>query len=165
MRGLDAEQYAEALDVPEDAGEFADGLRGILIRIPDGWGRWIGCERGWYPLLTELDGELAVVLPRYRIYQVKEKFAGLRFYWHSGERIVDPNDPEPAVVVEAASPVSAVSVATEPGTRRCASLARMLRATNLCLTMTTRTDRPVRRSGRSLFTMLEEAKLAPASPS
>lgn len=65
--------------------EFADGLRGILIRIPDGWGRWVSCERGWYPLLTELDGELAVVLPRYRIYQVKEKFAGLRFYWHSGE--------------------------------------------------------------------------------
>ncbi len=85
MRGLDAEKHAEALDVPEDAGEFVDGLRGILIRIPDGWGG-ISCERGWYPLLTELDGELAVVLPRYRVYQVKEKFAGLRFYWHSGER-------------------------------------------------------------------------------
>lgn len=103
MRGLDAEQYADALNVPEDAGEFADRLRGMLVRIPDGWGRWISCERGWYPLITELDRELAAVLPRYRIYQVKEKFAGLRFYWDSGERIVDPNDPEPAVVVEAAS--------------------------------------------------------------
>ena len=104
MRGLDAEQYADALNVPEDAGEFADGLRGILMRIPDGWGRWISCERGWYPLLTKLHGELAVLLPRYRIFQVKEKFAGLRFYWESGERTVDPNDPEPSVVGEAASP-------------------------------------------------------------
>jgi hypothetical protein len=104
MRGLDAEQYADALDVPEDAGEFADGLRGILMRIPDGWGRWISCERGWYQLLTELDGGLAGLLPRYRIHQVKEKFAGLRFYWDSGERIVDPNDPEPTVVGEAAGP-------------------------------------------------------------
>ncbi len=104
MGGLGAEQYVDALDVPEDAGEFADALRGILMRIPDGWGRWISCERGWYPLLTELDDELAVLLPRYRIHQVKEKFAGLRFYWHSGERITDPNDPEPTAVGEAASP-------------------------------------------------------------
>jgi hypothetical protein len=103
MRGLDATQYADALDVPEDAGEFADGLRGMLVRIPDGWGRWISCERGWYSLVTELDGELAVLLPRYRIYQVKEKFAGLRFYWDSGERIVDPDDPEPAALGEATS--------------------------------------------------------------
>jgi hypothetical protein len=192
MRGLDAEHYTDALDVPQSIGESADGLRGILMRIPDGWGRSISCERGWYPLLTELDGELAVLLPRYRIHQVKEKFAGLRFYWDSGERIVDPNDPEPTVVGEAASPteearlladhetwqrrlsayletregrarqedldrrielaerlvkrpqrsrrghasaaaspVSAVSVATEPGTRRCAALVRMLLATNL----------------------------------
>lgn len=71
MRGLDAEQYADALDVPEDAGEFADGLRGILMRVPDGWGRWVSCERGRYPLLTELDGELALLLPRYRIHQVE----------------------------------------------------------------------------------------------
>jgi len=103
MRGLDAKQYADSLDVPEDAGEFADALRGMLVRIPDGWGRWISCERGWYPLLAELDAELALLLPRYQIHQVKEKFAGLRFYWHSGERIVDPGDPEPAVLGEAAS--------------------------------------------------------------
>lgn len=96
MRGLDAKQYADALDVPEDAGKFADSLRGMLVRIPDGWGRWISCDRGWYPLLVELDAELAQLLPRYRIHQVKEKFAGLRFYWESGERILDPGDPEPA---------------------------------------------------------------------
>jgi hypothetical protein len=105
VRGLDAKQHADALDVPEDACEFADALRGMLVRIPGGWGRWIRCERGWYPLLAELDAELAVLLPRYQIHQVKEKFAGLRFYWHSGERILDPGDPEPADLGEEASAV------------------------------------------------------------
>jgi hypothetical protein len=228
MRGLDAEQYTDALDVPEDAGEFADGLRGILMRIPDGWGRWISCERGWYPLLTELNGELAVLLPRYRIHQVKEKFAGLRFYWTvvsaswirttrspassgrlrarprrracsltmrrgsvgspriskrarverdrriwivgSSSLSVSSNAPQRSRrghASAAASPVSAVSVATEPGTRRCAALVRMLLATNLCLTMTTtRSDRPLRRSGsrRSLTTMLDKPSWLPLRP-
>lgn len=94
-RGLDVQQLADALEVPEDAGEYADALRGILVRIPNGWGRWISCGRGWYPILAELDAELATLLPRYRVYQAKEKFAGLRFYWHAGERIINPDDPEP----------------------------------------------------------------------
>ena len=104
MGGLDAEQFADALHVPDDAGEFADGLRAMLIRIPDGWGRWISCERGWYPLLTELDRRLSALLPSYRILQVKEKFAGLRFYWRDVERITDPRDPEPAAAVDTATP-------------------------------------------------------------
>lgn len=104
MGGLDVEQFVDALHVPEDAGEFADGLRRMLMRIPDGWGRWIRCDRGWYPLLTELDRELVVLLPRYRILQVKEKFAGLRFYWRSAERILDPNDSQPTAAGESSSP-------------------------------------------------------------
>ena len=103
MPGLDGQEFRDALEIPEDAGEYADALRGMLVRIPDRWGRWIRCERGWYPLLAELDAELAVLLPRYRIHQVKEKFGGLRFYWHSGERILDPGDPEPAAPGEEAS--------------------------------------------------------------
>jgi hypothetical protein len=79
--GLDGGQFADALEIPEDAGEYADALRRMLVRIPDGWGRWIRCERGWYPLLAELDADLAALLPRYEIYQVKEKFGGLRLYW------------------------------------------------------------------------------------
>lgn len=39
--GLDVRQLADALEVPTDAGEYADALRRILVRIPDGWGRWI----------------------------------------------------------------------------------------------------------------------------
>lgn len=97
-REPDPRQLIDALDIPEDAGEYADALRGILVRIPNGWGRWISCGRGWYPILAELAAELATLLPRYRVYQVKEKFAGLRFCWHAGERILNPDDPEPAAL-------------------------------------------------------------------
>lgn len=78
---LDIEKVINAVHVPEDAGEHAAGLERILRRIPDGWGRWIGCDTGWYPLLVELDQKLAALLPEYEIHQVKEKYGTLRFYW------------------------------------------------------------------------------------
>ncbi len=88
-RGIDHQQILNALHVPEDAGEHADALRGMLLRIPDGWGRWIRCGRGWYPLLVELDEQLRALLPNYVIHQVKEKFGGLRYYWESSEDVHD----------------------------------------------------------------------------
>ena len=92
---IDYQQLLNAVHVPEDAGEHAEALRGILLRIPDGWGRWISCDRGWYPLLVELDEQLRMVLHNYVLHQVKEKFGGLRYYWASGEDVHDPEDPEP----------------------------------------------------------------------
>ena len=97
MSDVDDQQSLNALHVPEDAGEHADALRGMLVRIPDGWGRWIRCDRGWYPLLVELDEQLRALLPNYELDQVKEKYGGLRYYWESGEEIQDPNDPEPPI--------------------------------------------------------------------
>jgi len=118
-RGLDPRQFIDALEIPEDAVEYADALRGILVRIPDGWGRWISCGRGWYPLLAQLDAELATLLPTYRVYQVKEKFAGLRFYWHAGERVVNPDDPEPAALgTDASAAEEACSVAEHEAWQR-----------------------------------------------
>jgi hypothetical protein len=92
-RGIDDQQGLNALHVPEDAGEHAEALRGMLTRIPDGWGRWIRCDRGWYPLLVELDEQLRALLPNYVIQQVKEKFGGLRYYWEPDEEVRDPSDP------------------------------------------------------------------------
>jgi hypothetical protein len=80
-KGLDSKAWLNALHVPEDAGEYEQALERILRRIPDGWGRWISCDKGWYPLLARLDEQLAELLPDYEIHQVKEKFATLRFYW------------------------------------------------------------------------------------
>jgi hypothetical protein len=95
-RGLDHQQLLNTVHVPEDGGEHTEALRGMLVRIPDGWGRWISCSRGWYPLLVELDEQLGTLLPNYVIHQVKEKFGGLRYYWESGEDVRDPDDPEPS---------------------------------------------------------------------
>ncbi len=71
MLDVDYQQLLNAVHVPEDAGEHAEALQRILLRIPDGWGRWISCDRGWYPLLVELDAQLRTPLPNYVFHQVR----------------------------------------------------------------------------------------------
>lgn len=41
----------------------------------------VECSEGWWPLIADLDAELAAVVPEYRVLQVKEKFGALRFYY------------------------------------------------------------------------------------
>lgn len=80
----DFAESLNALHMPKDAGEYAGALEVLMRRIPDGWGRWISCGAGWYPIIVELDRDLASLDPDYELHQVKEKFGGLRFYAHSG---------------------------------------------------------------------------------
>ena len=77
---IDTERMVNALHVPSDAGESEDTLRALLERIPDGWGRWIQCGAGWYPILVRLEERLGGIDPDYRVLQIKEKFGTLRFY-------------------------------------------------------------------------------------
>jgi hypothetical protein len=76
----DLNEFLDEFHVPEDAGEYAEDLGKILKRIPPRWGRWISCDRGWYPLIIELDQKLAEIFPDYELHQVKEKFGTLRYY-------------------------------------------------------------------------------------
>lgn len=70
-----------ALHIPADAGEaYSAGLERILRRIPDGWGRWISHERGWYRLIIECDRRLSKVDPNYVVFRVREKFGSLGYY-------------------------------------------------------------------------------------
>lgn len=78
---LDRSALLNKIHMPRDAEGFEHGLRAIMMRIPDGWGRWIGCSRGWYPIIIELDQQLAAIDPDYELHQVKEKYAGLRVYY------------------------------------------------------------------------------------
>ncbi len=94
-RGLDYQQILNSMHIPTDAGEHAEALAAMLRRIPDGCGRSISCDSGWYSLIVELDEQLRALLPNYVIHQIKEKCGGLRYYWESGEDIHDPNDAEP----------------------------------------------------------------------
>lgn len=72
--------------LPEDCpSELAPELLDMMNRIPRGWGRWISCTKGWYPLITEVNAKLREIDPAYEIHQVKEKFGGLRYYFGLSE--------------------------------------------------------------------------------
>lgn len=101
---IDRDRMLNALRVPDEAGEYEAALRSLLERIPDGWGRWIGCGRGWYPILARLEERLNQLDPDYRVHQIKEKFGTLRFYWEGdipdGDAIVDEAEAESARTCE-----------------------------------------------------------------
>jgi ribosomal protein L37E len=78
--GIDHHTLTNALHVPDDAGPYAPALERIVRRIPDGWGRWISLDAGWYPIVSSLDERLAAIDPDYILHQVKEKFGTLRYY-------------------------------------------------------------------------------------
>lgn len=82
LRSIDVEsnKFRDALHVPEGAGQYAARLEALLRRIPDGWGRWLSCDAGWFELIVDLDAALSALDPDYRVEQVKEKFGTLRYY-------------------------------------------------------------------------------------
>jgi hypothetical protein len=84
---LDQVQLLNASHVPDDAGELAPALEAMLRRVPDGWGRRVGCDRGWYPLVVELDRDLGRLDPGYILLQIKEKWGGLRLYFESAPEV------------------------------------------------------------------------------
>jgi len=89
---VDPHTMLNALHIPTDAGSFAAALETILRRIPNGWGRWISHDAGWYAILVGIDQLLAAIDPDYVVHQVKEKFGTLRYYCApSGD------EPSPAV--------------------------------------------------------------------
>lgn len=47
--------------------------------VPGCW-KSIDVDEGWYQLVVDCDKELTGVDQNYQIYQVKEKFGGLRYY-------------------------------------------------------------------------------------
>lgn len=54
-----------------------EGLKEKIV--PEFW-KSIDIDEGWYQLVIDCDGELTGIDPRYQIYQIKEKFGGLRYY-------------------------------------------------------------------------------------
>ncbi|ORB62780.1 hypothetical protein [Mycolicibacterium tusciae] len=89
----DRDTMLNALQVPTDAGPFAAALETILRRIPDGWGRWIGHDAGWYPIVVALDRRLSAIDPEYVVHQIKEKYGTLRYYCAPSAE-----EPSPAVL-------------------------------------------------------------------
>lgn len=75
----------------DDAEEDAAAIQVILRRIPDGHGRYLSVDAGWYSLVIATDAQLAGLDSHYRVLQIKEKFGTLRYYgWLS----IDDAGPE-----------------------------------------------------------------------
>lgn len=58
----------------------------LIERIPENWGKWIGCDDGWNWILEDLDRKLSYLDPNYELNQLKEKFGTLRFYYQPSVR-------------------------------------------------------------------------------
>jgi hypothetical protein len=52
----------------------------ILMRFVDGYDDYISVGAGWGGLVKECHDTLVAFDPNYRIYQIKQKFGGLRYY-------------------------------------------------------------------------------------
>lgn len=116
---LDLDSLRDKLHIPDDAGEYEASLRRIMLRIPDGWGRWISCSRGWYPIVIQLDHDLAAIDPDYELHQVKEKLGGLRYYFGVSEGVSESDHQRMRALVRAAEERCEVAceLCGEPGVR------------------------------------------------
>jgi hypothetical protein len=61
--------------------DYPDYLQPVLLRINPEYGKCVSCDEGWWSLIALCDKELASVDPLYTIFQIKEKFGGLRYYY------------------------------------------------------------------------------------
>ena len=52
----------------------------ILGRFVDSFLPDIAIGEGWHDLVADLHTKLSYISPEYKLYQVKEKFGGLRYY-------------------------------------------------------------------------------------
>jgi hypothetical protein len=48
---------------------------------PAGARPWTAGRAGWWPIIAQLDRDIAAIESAYEVHQIKEKFGGLRFYY------------------------------------------------------------------------------------
>ena len=71
-------------------------LEAVLRRFEKDFPAVIDCGKGWHQLVVDCDLELAAVDPAYKIYQVKEKFGTLRYYFQPSDKLTsDQNSYSP----------------------------------------------------------------------
>ena len=52
--------------------------------VPEYW-KSIDVDEGWYQIVVDCDKELTAIDPHYQIFQIKEKFGGLRYYFQPSQ--------------------------------------------------------------------------------
>lgn len=76
-RGVSGGGHHQDMNAEDDYPE----LQPILNRISPEMGQNIGTGPGWYPIVVELDRQLAAIDPGYTVHQVKQKLSELRVYF------------------------------------------------------------------------------------
>lgn len=71
----------EESGVGEVGHNMHDAITHVVDRIDAAWPKTIDCGPGWTDLVIKCHLELLAVDPEYTVYQVKEKFGSLRFYF------------------------------------------------------------------------------------
>lgn len=56
-------------------------IESLKFKIKPGYAQHISVDEGWYQIVLDCDKELTAIDPNYCIFQIKEKFGGLRFYF------------------------------------------------------------------------------------
>jgi len=87
---IDPHKHRNAIRIPPDAGEHSAAIEAILRRIPNGHGRYLSADAGWYPLVIATDAQLTRLDPHYQVLQIKEKFGTLRYYCQDSGDDPDP---------------------------------------------------------------------------
>lgn len=64
---------------------YPDYLQPLLNKMDPTFGRTIDCGPGWWPLIRECADALQDIDDQYLIYQIKEKFGTLRFYFSTSD--------------------------------------------------------------------------------
>lgn len=61
----------------------------LKSRIVDPFGKSVDCGKGWHGLLADLHEKLVHIDPHYTLFQVKQKFGTLRFYYEASDPELD----------------------------------------------------------------------------
>lgn len=60
---------------------YPDFLQPVLARFVENAPNEVYCGEGWWKIVAACDSQLAKIDPEYTVFQIKEKFGGLRFYY------------------------------------------------------------------------------------
>ena len=91
----------------------------IQARIEKGYRCGSGIGKGWLPIVVALDELIAEIDPDYVIHQIKEKFAGLRYYIETKFKYDTPEGKQIYDYINSAEDKSLTvcDICGEPGTR------------------------------------------------
>lgn len=88
MRTMEHKEYLDAvlrgadLTIVEAVRfNYYDDLLDILNHFADRSQATIDCNIGWFPLIAQLHRKLKYLDIDYKIFQIKQKFGGLRYYY------------------------------------------------------------------------------------